>query len=64
MSSVVIVVQGGLVQNVYVKGDPVRIEVLDFDYSDYPNDEEIKEKGDNEDRLKHITVSNEYRMVY
>ena len=64
MSNVVIVVQGGLVQNVYVKGDPVRVEVLDMDYSDYPDDEEIREKEQNENRLHHIVASNEYRMIY
>ena len=64
MTNVVIVVERGLVQNVYANSDDVNIKVLDMDMSDYPDDDEILEKEEYERELKQIEESGEYKQLY
>lgn len=64
MTNVVIVVERGLVQNVYANSDDVNIKVLDMDVSDYPDDDEILEKEEYEKELEQMEKSGEYKQLY
>lgn len=64
MTNVVIVVERGLVQDVYANSDDVNIKVLDMDVSDYPDDDEILEKEEYERELEQIEKSGEYKKLY
>ena len=64
MTNVVIVVERGLVQNVYANSDDVNIKVLDMDVSDYPDDDEILEKEEYERELEQMEKNGEYKQLY
>lgn len=64
MINVVIVVEMGLVQNVYANSEDVNIKVLDMDMSDYPDDDEILEKEEHERELEQMKKSGEYKQLY
>ena len=64
MTNVVIVVERGLVQNVYANSDDVNIKVLDMDMSDYPDDDEILEKEEYGRELEQMKKSGEYKQLY
>jgi len=64
MTKVVVVVKGGLVQNVYAKRKDIEIEVIDLDVSDFPDDDEIEEKETNEQRLEEIEKSKSFKIVW
>lgn len=64
MTNVIIVVERGLVQNVYANSDDVNIKVLDMDVSDYPDNDEILEKEEYERELEQMEKSGEYKQLY
>lgn len=61
---VVIVVEGGMVQNVYANGSELQVHVIDLDVSDYPDDDEIEEKENNVKELEEIRKSGSFQCVW
>ena len=64
MSKVVIIVAGGLVQDVYATTEDIEVEVLDLDEPSYATKEEEKETKRRIRAAEKIIKSNKYKHVW